>query len=202
MYIMKLNAVIVVTEAELIDCTPAMLDILYLKMQLVFCDGQAHYFPFCGCAGLAALGQRTKRLYMIFGGDFRGGVRVSSGCDPMVDESCPCGWVLCEWSTVKVVNEMKVDSESKARMVDVELKDGGWKSQILRQWSPQFKVEREVVDRLPIWIHLVDMDLEFWSKKVLDKIANKVGYPIRTDQLTADKEHISFALILVDVVVT
>lgn len=70
---------------------------------------------------------------------------------------------------------------------------------VLRQWIPQFKVEKEVIDRIPVWIHWVDLDLEFWSKRVLDKLASKVGYPIRTDQLTTDKERISYARILVDV---
>ncbi|KAL9249473.1 hypothetical protein AKJ16_DCAP14614 [Drosera capensis] len=37
------------------------------------------------------------------------------------------------------------------------------------------------------------------GRGTLDKIANKVGYPIRTDQMTASKERISYARVLVDI---
>ncbi|GAB2249347.1 hypothetical protein Droror1_Dr00012706 [Drosera rotundifolia] len=62
-------------------------------------------------------------------------------------------------------------------------------------WADQVEAEKSISKE----IHLLDLDLEFWGKSTLDKLAGKVSFPIRTDKKPAEKERISYVRILVDV---
>lgn len=53
--------------------------------------------------------------------------------------------------------------------------------------------------KVTVRIHLPRLDLQFWGEKTLDKLASKIGNPIRTDKMKATKGRVSYAHILIDI---
>lgn len=86
---------------------------------------------------------------------------------------------------------------------DLILKGGPWvmgqKTLLLKPWSPDFCIKNVKVSRVPIWIQLPGLDVQYWSVKGLSKIASKIGTPMYADRCTAAKERISYVRILVEV---
>lgn len=72
------------------------------------------------------------------------------------------------------------------------------KSLIFRDWQPHLSFDEATVERVPTWIQLPELDLEFWGKRTLEKIAGRLGRPICTDHQTAVKGRVSYPRILVD----
>lgn len=67
---------------------------------------------------------------------------------------------------------------------------------MLREWTLRFSFADDGIESIPVWIHLLGLDLEFWGRNTVDKLARKVGFPIRTDQVTADRERILYARVV------
>ncbi|XP_074271485.1 uncharacterized protein LOC141595419 [Silene latifolia] len=86
--------------------------------------------------------------------------------------------------------------------MDNVLKQGPWKvganSLVLKQWSPFFSFEMEKVAKVPVWVLFPGLDPYLWSKKVLSKIARKLGRPLFADPATTSKAKLSFARVLIE----
>ncbi|KAL9276039.1 hypothetical protein AKJ16_DCAP10616 [Drosera capensis] len=70
---------------------------------------------------------------------------------------------------------------------------------ILKEWSSCFAFDEDAMNLVPMWIQLPGLDLQYWGKRSLEKIASRVGKPVCTDQQTAVKGRISFPRILAEV---
>ncbi|GLT27313.1 hypothetical protein SLA2020_023200 [Shorea laevis] len=70
---------------------------------------------------------------------------------------------------------------------------------ILKQWTPDFDPDNLDVSKIPVWIQFPDLHLSLWKPESLSKIASYLGVPIATDALTAKRQRVSFARMLVEV---
>jgi len=56
-----------------------------------------------------------------------------------------------------------------------------------------------VVEKIPVWIRLMNLDIKYWGQNALTKIAGMVGNPLKADRATTQKQRLQFARILVEV---
>ncbi|XP_058770215.1 uncharacterized protein LOC131643883 [Vicia villosa] len=73
---------------------------------------------------------------------------------------------------------------------------------ILREWSVEFDFKRDKLRTLPIWVKLPNLPLRLWGAKSLGKIGSALGNPLFTDECTANKLHVLYARILVEIDIT
>lgn len=68
----------------------------------------------------------------------------------------------------------------------------------LKQWSPGLALDPSALVDYPVWVKLPGLDLQFWSPTVLGKIASLIGKPCYVDKLTASRERLAYARVLVE----
>jgi len=51
---------------------------------------------------------------------------------------------------------------------------------------------------VPVWVKLPGLHLSLWNKVTLEKVLSFVGKPLATDKLTASKERLAYARVLVE----
>ncbi|XP_058783983.1 uncharacterized protein LOC131658735 [Vicia villosa] len=73
---------------------------------------------------------------------------------------------------------------------------------ILKNWSPQFNFQRDMIRTIPVWVKLPNLPLQMWGASSLGKIGSAIGKPLFTDECTANKLRISYARILVEIDIT
>lgn len=73
---------------------------------------------------------------------------------------------------------------------------------LLRDWSPEFNLKRDMLRTIPIWIKLPQLPLYLWGAKTMGKIGSILGKPIVTDECTAQRLRISYARMLVEIDIT
>ncbi|KAI8560219.1 hypothetical protein RHMOL_Rhmol04G0239000 [Rhododendron molle] len=78
----------------------------------------------------------------------------------------------------------------------------GGRLMVLQIWHPDIEYEKERLAKLPIWIQLFNVPLQFWIAEGLSYIASFVGKPLYVDELTETAKRISYANICVEVDVT
>ncbi|XP_058768386.1 uncharacterized protein LOC131642116 [Vicia villosa] len=76
------------------------------------------------------------------------------------------------------------------------------KPMFLHEWTPEFKLEEDMLRVLPIWVIFPNLPLAFWGETSLGKIASAIGKPLMTDECTAKKLRVSYARVLIEVDVT
>ncbi|XP_060170335.1 uncharacterized protein LOC132601250 [Lycium barbarum] len=69
---------------------------------------------------------------------------------------------------------------------------------VVKPWRPDIEITKETVDKVPIWIRLVGLDIKYWGKSALTKIAGMIGRPLKADRATTHKERLTFARVLVE----
>ncbi|XP_020258878.1 uncharacterized protein LOC109835307 [Asparagus officinalis] len=70
---------------------------------------------------------------------------------------------------------------------------------VLNHWSLDTDIEKIQDYTYPMWIQLRNLKLNLWSSFGISKIASIVGNPIATDKLTATRERLSYAKVLIEV---
>lgn len=78
----------------------------------------------------------------------------------------------------------------------------GGRLMVLQLWHSDIEYEREGQSKLPIWIQLYNVPLQFWTAEGLSYIASSVGKPLYEDEMTETAKRISYAKICVEVDVT
>ncbi|VFQ62433.1 unnamed protein product [Cuscuta campestris] len=63
----------------------------------------------------------------------------------------------------------------------------------VRKWKPGCTIDLNVLNDIPIWAQLPDLELKYWSLSGLSKIGSLLGKPIRTDNATATKTKMEYA---------
>lgn len=72
----------------------------------------------------------------------------------------------------------------------------------IRDWSPDFEVNEDLMRVLPLWIKLPQLPLHLRGERSLAEIASDIGKPVVTDECTAKKLRITYARILIEIDVT
>lgn len=75
----------------------------------------------------------------------------------------------------------------------------GGKLMILQQWYPQMELEKVGLTKVPLWIQIFNIPLEYWNAQGLSYIASAVGRPLYADELTETNKRIRFASVCVEV---
>jgi len=70
---------------------------------------------------------------------------------------------------------------------------------ILRSMSEYFDFSTSEMTQVPVWIKFPNLPLKCWTPRCLSKLASVLGKPIQSDKLTATKERVSYARVLVEV---
>ncbi|XP_020251080.1 uncharacterized protein LOC109828511 [Asparagus officinalis] len=70
---------------------------------------------------------------------------------------------------------------------------------ILKKWSENIDLERELLTSVPVWIRLPSLHLKLWSNNIIGRIASLVGNPLYIDQATATGERLAFARCFVEI---
>ncbi|XP_020259065.1 uncharacterized protein LOC109835503 [Asparagus officinalis] len=83
------------------------------------------------------------------------------------------------------------------------LENGHWffgsRPILLKPWTIDEELEKRTESVYPIWIQLTGLRLNLWNKKSISKIASIIGKPITTDMLTANRQRLAYARVLVEV---
>ncbi|XP_021739730.1 uncharacterized protein LOC110706131 [Chenopodium quinoa] len=70
---------------------------------------------------------------------------------------------------------------------------------IMKRWEPGINLEKEGIKEVPIWVRLPGLNLKFWGQTSLMKIGKLIGRPVKTDKITANKEKLEYARLMVEV---
>uniref|UniRef100_A0A803PQL5 Reverse transcriptase domain-containing protein n=1 Tax=Cannabis sativa TaxID=3483 RepID=A0A803PQL5_CANSA len=70
---------------------------------------------------------------------------------------------------------------------------------IMKPWDPDCNFKKEDIRRVPIWIHLDDLELKYWGQASLFKIVEQIGQPIMIDLVTETREKLNFPRVFIDV---
>ncbi|KAF7126537.1 hypothetical protein RHSIM_Rhsim11G0143400 [Rhododendron simsii] len=70
---------------------------------------------------------------------------------------------------------------------------------VLQEWHPDMEFEKESLSKLPLWIQLYNVPLQYWSEEGLSYIASGIGKPLYADEMTESSKRISYAKICVEV---
>ncbi|XP_060211753.1 uncharacterized protein LOC132639317 [Lycium barbarum] len=88
---------------------------------------------------------------------------------------------------------------TRANVVEQGIQMFDRKPIIVKPWQPDIEVTKQLMDKIPVWIRLMGLDVKYWGKSALTKIAGLVGNPIRADSATTMKERMTYARVLVEV---
>nr|XP_016439190.1 PREDICTED: uncharacterized protein LOC107765098 [Nicotiana tabacum] len=73
------------------------------------------------------------------------------------------------------------------------------KPMVVKPWRPDIKFDKQVVDKIPVWIRLMNLDIKYWGQNAVTKIAGMKGNRLKADRATTQKQRLRFARILVKV---
>ncbi|XP_062098647.1 uncharacterized protein LOC133804510 [Humulus lupulus] len=61
---------------------------------------------------------------------------------------------------------------------------------------------KEDVRVVPTWIQLTGLELKYWGEKSLFKIVSQIGKPLQVDEITKNRDRLSYPRILIEVSLT
>ncbi|XP_020266897.1 uncharacterized protein LOC109842429 [Asparagus officinalis] len=70
---------------------------------------------------------------------------------------------------------------------------------VLKPWTIDMDMDKIQDYNYPMWVQFPNLRLNLWSSVGISKIASFIGYPITTDKLTATRERLSYARVLLEV---
>lgn len=84
---------------------------------------------------------------------------------------------------------------------DTILSEGPWFINqfmiLVQQWVPGFKPSEAVISKVPIWISLPELPIEFHRIEILRKIGDTIGTFLKADMSAIEQNRVRFAKILV-----
>ncbi|XP_020240918.1 uncharacterized protein LOC109819572 [Asparagus officinalis] len=94
------------------------------------------------------------------------------------------------------------DFQSEASMREI-LEAGPWffgsRPLMLKPWSIDADIDKMQDFYYPMWAQFPNLRLNLWSSIGISKVASLIGKPIATDKLTANRERLSYARVLLEV---
>ncbi|GMP85741.1 hypothetical protein CsSME_00038783 [Camellia sinensis var. sinensis] len=83
------------------------------------------------------------------------------------------------------------------------LEDGPWfiggHFIVLKKWHSMMKLSKDQLDKIPIWVKLFNVPMEYWDDDDLSRIASAIGELLYMDRLTAHGDRVSFAKVCVEI---
>ncbi|XP_009629264.2 uncharacterized protein [Nicotiana tomentosiformis] len=70
---------------------------------------------------------------------------------------------------------------------------------VVKLWKADCDVTKDKVDRVPIWIRLVGLDVKYWGKNALTKITSLIGTPLKADKAMNNRDKMTYARVLVEI---
>lgn len=70
---------------------------------------------------------------------------------------------------------------------------------ILKPWSENIGLERDLLSSVPVWIRLPSLHLKLWSQNIVGRIASLIGIPLYMDSATASGERLAYARCFVEI---
>ncbi|XP_009610985.1 uncharacterized protein [Nicotiana tomentosiformis] len=89
--------------------------------------------------------------------------------------------------------------ENKEKVVEEGIRIFDKKPIVVKPWRHVIRLDKQVVDKIPVWIRLMNLDIKYWGQNTLTKIAGMIGNPLKADRTTTQKERLQYARILVEV---
>ncbi|XP_020259073.1 uncharacterized protein LOC109835511 [Asparagus officinalis] len=94
------------------------------------------------------------------------------------------------------------DFQTQKQMNDI-LEAGPWffgsRPLMLKPWSIDTDIEKFQDFSYPMWVQFPRLKLNLWSSTGISKISSLIGKPITTDKLTATRQRLSYARVLIEV---
>ncbi|KAG5588097.1 hypothetical protein H5410_048531 [Solanum commersonii] len=91
------------------------------------------------------------------------------------------------------------NGENRGKAVEEGVQMFDKKPVVVKPWKPDIDVTKERVDNVPIWVRLVGLDIKYWGKNALTKLAGMIGNPLKADRATTQKERLTYARVLIEV---
>ncbi|KAK4733464.1 hypothetical protein R3W88_007725 [Solanum pinnatisectum] len=92
----------------------------------------------------------------------------------------------------------KICPKSRSKVVESGIQMFDRKPIVVKPWRPEIELNKEIIEKMPIWIRLVGLDIKYWGKNALTKIAGLVGNPLKEDTTTKNKVRLTYARVLVE----
>ncbi|XP_019239038.1 PREDICTED: uncharacterized protein LOC109219077 [Nicotiana attenuata] len=89
--------------------------------------------------------------------------------------------------------------ESRTKVVEDGIQTSDRKPVIVKPWRPDVEMNKITVEKVPIWIKLIGLDLKYWGQVALTKIAEFVGKPVKADATITMKERLMYVSVVVEV---
>lgn len=70
---------------------------------------------------------------------------------------------------------------------------------ITRMWDADMPLDKECIQKVPIWIKLPGLALKYWGEKSLYKIVGLVGDALQMDKATKMKDRLQYARVMVEI---
>ncbi|GAA0164092.1 hypothetical protein LIER_19809 [Lithospermum erythrorhizon] len=70
---------------------------------------------------------------------------------------------------------------------------------ILKSWTPEANLEKKGAEKVPIWIRVPHLSLQFWNEEIFSKIASYIGTPLYDDSATSKMARLSFGRLCIEV---
>ncbi|GAA0140872.1 hypothetical protein LIER_02142 [Lithospermum erythrorhizon] len=70
---------------------------------------------------------------------------------------------------------------------------------VLKSWTPESKLERNGVEKIPVWIRIPFLSIQFWNEEMFSKIGSYIGVPLFADEATSELTRVSYARLYVKV---
>ncbi|KAH0745897.1 hypothetical protein KY285_007554 [Solanum tuberosum] len=86
--------------------------------------------------------------------------------------------------------------ESRSKVVESGVQMFDRKPVVVKPWRLEIKLKKEVIEKVPIWIRLVGLDIKYWGENTLTKIAGLVGNPLKAGTTTTNKVRLTYAKVL------
>ena len=70
---------------------------------------------------------------------------------------------------------------------------------VLKRWHPNMQFLKDDLDRVPVWVKLYNVPLEYWTVKGLSCVASAIGVPLHADLTTLLRKRLSYARVCVEI---
>jgi hypothetical protein len=73
---------------------------------------------------------------------------------------------------------------------------------VVREWSPNFHPFGEVIEKVAVWVRFSGLPIEYYDKKMLHFIGNRIGRTVKVDRTTTTQTRGKYARLCVEVDLT
>uniref|UniRef100_A0A803NPT5 DUF4283 domain-containing protein n=1 Tax=Cannabis sativa TaxID=3483 RepID=A0A803NPT5_CANSA len=70
---------------------------------------------------------------------------------------------------------------------------------IMKAWDPDTNFRKKDIQKVPIWIQIETLELKYWGQNTLFKIVGQIGDPILVDEITKQRQKLTFPRVLIEV---